>query len=46
MTVTPGANAVPGVTGVYYDNLVKEGGDWKIKKRVLKFEEPPAGFEE
>ncbi len=41
MAVTPGAIAEPGVTGVYHDQLVKQDGDWKIKRRALAFEEPP-----
>ena len=41
MALTPGAVAEPGVTGVYHDQLVKQDGDWKIKRRFLAFEEPP-----
>ena len=44
MTLQPGAVAVPGVTGVYHDQLVKQNGDWKIKHRLLVFEDPPKGF--
>jgi uncharacterized protein (TIGR02246 family) len=44
MTVTPGADAKPGVTGVYTDQLVKQDGQWKIQKRHLVFEQPPHGY--
>lgn len=41
MTLTPGADAKPGITGVYTDQLVKQDGEWKIRQRTLLFEEPP-----
>ncbi len=45
MTVTPGATTEPGVTGVYHDQLVKREGHWKIKSRVLTFDDPPKDLE-
>lgn len=41
MMLAPGNHASPGLTGVYYDNLVKVGGQWKIRYRRLVFEETP-----